>query len=210
MKKKNKAGFTLVEVLVVLGIFTLAFGLSFAALSTSRLSANINEAQIQAQELARRALQQITNELRSASPTRVQLFNGLLPQANRLSGNVVFFQVPLETPAGDLNLTAAGDLQWGSKDVAAGYTANQWISYSAELIDPNDPNSGWQLVKRTHPSPGGAVLSTQIICRHISDLDFTRTSPTDPEITVQLVSTVDSNVAPLQQTLRTRILLRNQ
>ena len=110
----KKSGFTLIELLVVVGIFGLIIGVSFTLLSGGRLSVEISEARIQAAECSRRAMNRIVRELRLSRASRVRLYDDLNTEGPAISGEVVYFQVPVLTAGGDLDITISGELTWGT------------------------------------------------------------------------------------------------
>lgn len=62
-----KKGLTLIELMVVLLIFTIVFSAIFAILTVGRSSWQIGNMQIQVQQEARRAMEAMTRQLRGAS-----------------------------------------------------------------------------------------------------------------------------------------------
>lgn len=211
---KPNAGVTLLEILVVAGIFTLAIGLSLTVLSSSRLSVTVNEAQVRSQENARTAMSWLSKELRLSTPNNAHIYSDLgTPSA--LTGTVLYFQVPLEMDDGTgtqvLDLTAAGELQWGSQDNLGAYTLGNFIYYY--LGGPN----GDRLFRATSAAEGGGVIGAGVvIAPDIASITFERDSATSELVDIEVVAEAEAMspygpTAPigLNQTLRSRVRLRN-
>lgn len=206
---KSDAGVTLLEILVVAGIFTLAIGLSLTVLSSSRLSVTVNEAKVRTQENARTTMNWLSRELRLSNASFVHIYSTLnIPSPNAplpITGPVVYFQIPLEDPATrTLDLTAAGALQWGSQDNLGAYTLGNFIYYYLGGPDGN------QLFRATSAALGGGVNGAGvIIAPNISSITFERDSATSELIDLEIVAEAATTVSPITQTLRSRVRLRN-
>lgn len=206
---KPNTGVTLLEVLVVAGIFTLAIGLSLTVLSSSRLSLNVTEAQVRAQENARTAMNWLSRDLRLSDASRAHIYSTLnIPSPNAplpITGAVVYFQTPLEDPAtGTLDLTAAGALQWGSQDNLGTSTLGNFIYYYLGGPDGN------QLFRATSAALGGGINGAGVvIAPHISSITFERDSATSELIDIEVIAETETGVNPIEQILRSRVRLRN-
>lgn len=197
----KKSGFTLTELLVVVGIFSLIIGACFTLLSSSRLSVNIHEASIQAAESSRRAMERITRELRLSQAGRIRLYNDLVTEGSTVSGQVIYLQVPVVDAAGELVL-ASGRLTWGTEQ-----TQGDFIYYFLGG-DNND-----QLFRGSCSGVGiGVSNAGVIIAPYISSISFSQGSPSSELIDVEIVGEAEYLKNPrrtVTQTLRSSIKLRN-
>ena len=192
--KPKKSGFTLIEVLVVVGILTLIIGASFTLLSSGRLSANLSEAQVQTAENARIAMNRITKELRLSRSSRAHISNGVGLATNLNNGTVINFQIPVGSYAPQLQLNPDNSLQWG----CAG-SQGHFLAYSVV-------NS--QLLRRAYYADGSLDVS-EIIANHIFSVTFSRTSAGSQIINIAIVSQRQTAQGPIIQTLNSRVKLRN-
>lgn len=199
MQYRIKAGgFTLMEVLVVVGIFTLIIGVSLTLLSSSRLSTDITEAQIQVAEHARLAMDRITKELRLSHFSRVRIRNSLGFPAGEISpGSVINFQIPKGSYDADgLDLDPNYSLQWGSAT-----TAGHYLAYS---VDGNN-----QLLRTAYTDSSGSNPTSQIIAQNIASVTFSRTSTISNLISITIVAERQITPATIRQTLQSNVTLRN-
>ena len=192
---KFLTGFTLIEILLVMGIFTIITGACLTLLSTGRVSVNIADTQSQTEESARQAMNRISKELRLSQAGRVSISNNLGSATSNTSGSVINFQVPVgcyET----LDLTDTYELKWGTEN-----TQNAHISYSL------DGNS--RLLRSTYTAEDASDATSRIIAQNISSLNFSRSVISSSLINIVIVaqSGTASNTAP--QILRSSIRLRN-
>ena len=122
VKKKSCSGFTLVEVLVVVGLFSLILGSILGVFLTGNMAWNVGQANIGLQQQTRYGLYAMVRELSLSQQNNVRIIN---PNTLRL-------QVPLNAanPGGDGRSRIdirSGRLIWGAD-------ANQgdWIEYRVE------------------------------------------------------------------------------
>ena len=196
-------GFTLVELLVVTGIFTLIIGVSFTLLSTGRVSMFVNEAQIEAEENARIATNRISRELRLSRAGHVLISNnpGFIG-AEISPESIINFQIPVETPGGALNLNPDGSIRWGSKDADGGYTLNAYIAYYM---------NGTQLERITYANLDGSGIigNSIVVATHITAITFSRNAPSSNLVNIELTTQGEANTRTVAHTLRSSIKLRN-
>jgi type II secretory pathway pseudopilin PulG len=121
--KKYIRGFTLVEVLISLGILMIISSLMLVVTGTGRLSWSTAAAKLYLTSQERQASAIIQQEL-SLSKYVTKIF---VP-----TGESVRFQIPLVKLDGSLDLTAVGDLKWGDGD-----TEDYYIEYVKE-VDANN------------------------------------------------------------------------
>ncbi len=190
-------GFTLTELLVVVGIFTLLIGVSFTLLSTGRFSVNLTEAEIQATEHAREAMNQIGRELRLSRVGAVLLSDNVAWTTNNNSGTVVNFQIPVGSYASELDLTNEGAIRWGSED-----TIGAHIAYSL--------NAASQLIRSTYTASNGSDTVSRIVTTNISSLTFNRTTVSSNLITMEVIGQAQTPAGRVvTQTLSSSVKLRN-
>lgn len=196
--KLKQSGFTLMELLVVAGIFTLVVGGTTLMLTSSRFSVGLSDAQIEAEEHARRAMEHISKELRLSRADRVRISDTLGWTTSSTSGDVANFQIPKGIYDDDLNLTADYLLQWGSED-NTGY----YLAYS---IDADS-----QLVRTIYVNSDGTNIygTPKIMARNISSLTFSRTSAASEVIDIEISAQVDASQGTVKRTLRSSVKLRN-
>ena len=208
--KKKNGGFTLVEVLVVLGIFTLITAAIYGILAAGRRSWLVGEASLTTQQEARLGLDKITRELRPSTPARVTVAAG---------NNTVRFDIPID---------ADGD---GFLDIIPGTSV---IVYGADDLDDSDSDGalweqGWQIEYQIDAVNGqiirrvldgaAAVVNQRIVVNNINPLltNFqTDSGGTVPVEVVNINLTTEINTIqgrpinpPIQTTLRTTVNLRN-
>ena len=193
----KKTGFTLIELMVVMGIFTLIIGAGFTLLSSGRLSTDISEAQIQTVGHARLAMDRISKELRLSHFSRLRISNSVNFTAAEISpGSIINFQIPVGSYDVALDLDGTS-LKWGS-------AANEG-DYLAYQVDANN-----QLLRTAYVDVNGANPSDVVIAQNIASITFSRTGVNSNLITITIVTqrqTV-SGIA-ITQTLHSNVTLRN-
>ncbi len=193
----KESAFTVIELLVVMGIFSLIIGAGLTLFSTGRLSIHISEAHIQAQEYARQAMNRISKELRLSRPSLVYLSDSADWLTNDDSGSVVNFQIPVGSYDISIlpQLTSDYRIRWGSAAAEGDH-----LAYSTD--------AGLQLLRSTYTAFDGSDAATEIIAQHIASISFSRSSGS-PLIDIQIVSQVDTAHGPVTHTLRSSVKLRN-
>jgi len=99
MMKNKKKGFTLVEILVLVGVLSIIVGSVLRVAASWQRSWNVSKAQMDVQSQARRAMSEITEELSQTSQDRVNI---------NVTGDVITFQLPNDDYAG-------GAFTWGDQ-----------------------------------------------------------------------------------------------
>jgi len=192
----KKYAFTLIELLITTGIFTLIAAASYAVIFTSRLSSNIIESQFESAGSARIAMERVTQELQLSNPGKVWISTAIGIAGTQLnSGSVINFQIPVGSYQEGLNLIE-GQLRWGSEDTEAEY-----IAYSVD----NDS----QLLRSVYTSSDGSNPRSKIIARNISRISFARNSSNSNLINIEIVSLAAAGQQASTQTLRSSVRLRN-
>lgn len=191
------AGFSLIELLVVAGIFSLIIGVTFTLLTAGRFSVNLTEAQILAQDHARAAMDRITRELRLSQAGLVFISNNILWAQSSTLGSVVNFQIPVGSYADKLDLESDGSLKWGTEDNEGAY-----LAYSL--------NENLQLLRSTFTNTDGSDATGRIVSPHISALTFSRPTTSSNLITITIVGqTQTARGRVVTQTLTSSLKLRN-
>lgn len=169
-----RKGLTLTELLVVATVSLVLAGALFLTFLASRNSYLSNEAYVQVQQQARRALDNMVTELRVAGGTITVV------------GNQLTFQLAL-----GYNLGApcpANDTCWGARDQAGANQGGWSVRYRL---------SGAQLVREVLDTggPPPLVQATRVLANNVSQLSFTYVGGTTNTITMQLQA---QQASPLQ------------
>lgn len=197
MKTRPKIkSFTLVELVISLGISVLIIGASLAILLTGRISVFSNEAAVQATENARNAINAISKELRLSRPTAVFLSDQIGTTPNLDDGSVANFRIPVGIYDNNLQLGSDFRLQWGSED-----TPDAFIAYS---VDGNN-----NLIRSTYLQPDGSDAVSTIVSPNIAVLSFTRDAIDSAFIEVSVEAEGISSMYRGEQALSSSIRLRN-
>ena len=113
-KHLSKAGLTITEVLVALGIISFIFAGVFGVLIGSQGSWSVTEAKMQANEQLRLALLKIAKELRQSGAEKIEIYD-FEPS------DLVRFQLPLDLNAdGKYDYDSEGNLIWGAGNIEGG------------------------------------------------------------------------------------------
>lgn len=98
--------FTLVELMVVILIFSIIAAAVFGVLSMGRKAWHNGTTQVELQQETRRAMDRMVKELRQSSATRI---------ATSFSGDSIVFQVPVDWD-NDGDVDVGGNIEWGAED----------------------------------------------------------------------------------------------
>ena len=96
----KRYGFTLVELMVVIFIFSIIMAATFGVLSMGRQSWHTGSTQVELQQETRRAMDSMVKELRESSPSKINITGG---------GTIITFQVPIND---NPDWGAEGSLGW--------------------------------------------------------------------------------------------------
>ncbi len=198
LRFRLSGGFTLLELMAVVGVFGLTVAVSGVLLTTSRNYGDFNEAKLQAKESARIALERINQELRLSSPSKVSISNlvSWAPSSNEPQpGSVINFQIPVGIYS-NLDLTSSNELKWGSA-----FNEGSYLAYSV--------NGNSQLVKSTYTSASGANPTTELVSNHIGSITFSRTDTSSSLIRVVITAIAIFRQNPISESLTVDIKLRN-
>jgi len=176
--KKPVTGFTLMEIVVVAGILSLAMGVMLTFLITSRTAADFSQARLAAVEYAQRAMDQIARELRYSGASHVRISHALGWTLESRPGQVINFQIPVGI-YGALNLTSSNWLKWGNQD-----TEGYYIAYSV--------NADSQLLRSTYLAANATGAASRIVAPHISSISFNRTDGNSDLVHVVVISRITS------------------
>lgn len=191
-RNKIQKSFTVIEVVLAVGIFTLVVGAACTLLLTGRFSVNSNESLMQNTVQARNAFERMGRELRLSHANKVWISNNLNATNQLTSGSVVNFQVPVGSLSSELDLTADNSLRWGSLG-----TEGHFLAYS---VDGNH-----RLLRTVYADANGANPQSSAIASGVSSITFSRTSTTSALVRVAI--TVQNGGLPY--TFRTSVKLRN-
>lgn len=215
--------FTLVEVMVVIAIFTIVIGAAYALMASGRMSWYSGDARIELQEDLRQAMDVMTYELSASAPTDttgnpIVTIGGV--------GSFITFQVPVDENASGSWEDTDGDLQpdfyledtldplnndnirWGAYlrgedrtvPSGAGATrAGRWIRYI--LVGDE--------LRRRILSPGGGTLEDFVLAYNVQNLNFVRPASNVIVITVDARKlTIDRH--PVNYSLSTTVYLKSK
>ena len=156
-------GFTLVEMLVTLGIFGILGGVLFISSIVSHRSYVTGDAYVYIQQQARQALDAMHRELHEAGGTVTA------------AGNQLTFQTTL-----GYNLAApcpANAICWGARDQAGANQSGWSVRYRL---------NGTQLIRELLNAAGAVQAGSRVMANDVSQLAFTYVGGTTRTITVQL------------------------
>jgi type II secretory pathway pseudopilin PulG len=199
----GESGFTLVEVLLVSLLMVVVLGASLTALNSFQSNAETNARQNDAQDEARRGIDQLARELRNlASPTNEQ------PQAVKRAEaqDLIVQSVADVRPAGSQNVRNAQFVRY-CYDGASSLVVRQRLTWTSST-DPGYPTgtacpaSGWET---TEFAAGDAVNGARPLFAYDA---VTLTEIT--EIHSSLYVDVNPGRRPKETTIGTTVFLRNQ
>ena len=98
-------GFTLVELMIVMLIFSIILGAMFAVMNMGKASWHSGDTQIQVQQEARKGMDRIVKELRQTGTSTII---GVPPDGNLY--NTITFRIPDED-----GIDANGNIEWGNQ-----------------------------------------------------------------------------------------------
>ncbi len=187
MKKKN--GFSLVEMLVVLAIFSVIAGAVATSLFSAQRTWGTGTGQAVLTAELRRALDTMSRELVESRPAQIQR-----PAANGQWDTQMMFRVPQDRNGDGSVLDANGEIAEWSNDISytPGVRSN---SFSRTAV--NDPG----LQPRT-------LVTT--LANHITAVQFKRDAATADVVEIQMTaSTITELGQVMSRTMGTRVKLRN-
>ncbi len=161
MKKRSsiKAGFTLVELMVVVMIFTIIIGMVMVMILTSNTVYHSANARISGQEDLRRALRTVVHEIGESNQFRV----------DTATANQITFQIPvLDISGGPMNGSTVDDrnniIFGGRLDPTTVPDGFPDYAIRYVLVPNNDISNSNQLVRRVLTSyPNGLQIGTDIV-----------------------------------------------
>lgn len=142
--------FTLLETLVVLGIFTLMFTVTFEILSANRRSFDIGLTKQDVENQARLGLESMSRELYKTNSSHVTI------TVDTGSNSIITFQVPIGYDTG-------GSLIWGADEAGEPSTGGWQIRYSL--------NAGQQLIREVLDTSNNLV-NTRVLANAVNSLTF--------------------------------------
>jgi prepilin-type N-terminal cleavage/methylation domain-containing protein len=213
MWDKKDLGFTLVEIIITVLIFSLLIGVLFTVLTTGKASFQIGDARIELQQDLRRGMDSITEELpQSGASYRPQYpMESISVPANGTKYSTITFRIPNDKePFDDLNGNGVYDAGEPFDDLNGNGVYDDRDVVEA-MIDA-DGNIEWgnqityslngrQLLRNSDPKP---------LANNIISLQFSRQSSTPNIVEIALQSekkTVKGNIINLD--LNFQLKLRN-
>ncbi len=204
-KTKPEKSFTLVEVLIAMGILSLITGAIISVLMVGLSSWQIGEAKTQGQQDVRRAMQNMTRELRLSNSGHIEILNEYGSVISTGTGVKIRFQVPIyNKTTQQIDLDTSGNKKWG-----ADTTQYYWACY--QLIKESGKDTG-QLKRTILTSNKITEVSYTVLADNVQSLSFiglpnNTSAPTSIEVI--LVTTNVGNMKNINSTLKSRVWLRN-
>jgi len=198
-------GFTLIEVLIATAILSLITGAIMAVLMVGLSSWQIGEAKTQGQQDTRRAMQNMTRELRLSNAGHIEILNEYNSVISTGTGVKIRFQVPMYNKVTQqIDLDVSGNKKWG-----ADTTQYAWVCY--QLVKEDGQTTG-QLKRTILSSNKITEDSSTILADNVQTLNFIglpNNTYTPTSIQVILVTTNIGNKRNINSTLKSRVWLRN-
>jgi type II secretory pathway pseudopilin PulG len=199
---REEAGFTLTEVLLVSVLMIVVLGASLSSLNSFQTNAASSERQNDAQQEARRAIDQLARELRNlASP--VDYDPDAVKRAE--SHDLIVQSVGAFRPTGSLNTRNTQYVRYCLDD--GGLVHRQSLGWTAALAPAVPAGTAC-------PAPGWGT--SEVAANHVVNGDRTlftyngTSLTTITEITASLFVDVDPESRPKETTIGTTVFLRNQ
>lgn len=190
-----KKGFTLLEVMVVIGILAILLSFTFGMFNVGNLGWDIHNIRIRLQQEARRGMDSMVNELYQTASGQITVDEGV---------NVIIFKVPVIVPPDTDIYDANGNIRWGTE----GDTGRS-ISYY------RDRNTN-QLIRAIINDATGVELSREVFANYLGNLRFRRqpTGAANPPISLIITLTCQKTVRPgspdmISVDLESRVTFRN-
>lgn len=206
------AGFTIIELMVVVAIFSIVIGASYALLNAGKTGSSTGYAKIELQEDSRRAMEVIVAELSQSIFTRVDIGAG---------GDSITFQAPVEVDSSGVGvdtdsdnqndfylentLDASGNVRWGAylaredHSIASAEREGRWVRFL--LVED-------ELTRRVMNSSRTVVVEDFLLTDNVQSIDFSRISNDVIRISIEARKLTDDR-HPIVYTLSTEVQLRS-
>lgn len=211
--EEPRAGFTLLELIVVVAIFTIIIGASYALLNAGKTGSYSGDAKIGLQEELRQAMEVIVSELSTSAFTKVTIEG---------SGDSIRFQAPVEVDKSgswedidsdeqddfylENTLDSSGNVRWGAYLRGEDHTAasssreGRWVRFL--LV-------GDELTRRVLDSNQTTTIEDFPLADNIQSVNFGRISNNVIRVNLQARKlTVDRH--PIVYSLSTEVHLRSK
>ncbi len=170
--KKARAGFTLIEVMMVVGLISLVMGSVLGIFITGHMAWNTGQLNSQVQQQARHGMDAMVRELHLSQHNRVQC----------IDANTLALQIPLNATALGGDGRSRIDIEDGNLIWGAEGNEGYWVEYLVE----SDQNLNRNVLKRkVLTAIGGAEVSETILAYYIQSIAFTAdqisTNPNYPQ-----------------------------
>ena len=185
---KNR-GFTLIEMMVVLAIFSIVIGIAYTALSLNETYRDLVLTKIQLYRQNKRAIDTITAELQRSAATHWTIIDG-----GGSSPDIIRFQTPLVN-----SMDAQYNIPWGAR-----FDNIDYVGYFIQYY-----LMGTGLIRIMADSGGALYLGTsKVIASDITNLQFTVANPNYISITINgQRRTIQRRI--INATLESTVYLRN-
>jgi len=163
-----KRAFTLIELMVAVGILALLLSLAFSMFNMGNLGLDTSRIQLRLQQEARRGMEAMVRDLYQASATNLTV---------DLIGNRVIFKVPVVVSPDTDIYDENGNIRWGAEG-----NANHSIRYSRE-------GSSRQLIREIIDDATNNVITTVVCANNLQQLRLRR-FPNPPQQIRGLIITI--------------------
>ncbi len=188
-----RRGFTLLEMLMAIGIFMILIGITFTALNTSNVSWDAHNVRLDVQQEARRGVEAVASDLYQTASGQISVTSG---------NTVITFKVPVVV-GGDTDIyDASGNINWG----ADASTANS-IRYSR--------NAATSQLIREIVDGAGNTISSRVAANFVNTVLFDPQPAAPSQPTALIINiTCQKPLRPgaatnITQSLQSRITFRN-
>lgn len=185
--KRERKGYTLVEILVVVVLFGLLFAAVFEILSTNRIAWDTSSTTQNLENQARFGLNNMARELYNTNSGRIAI--EAQPEPGAESNQRVTFQVPV-------GYDANGNLRWGAEG-----TESDFIRYSI---------NGNQLLRQVLDDDGSTILNSRVLANDVRNVQGLQFSLTNNLLTITLTTQrISPGKRNLAQTMTSEVAFRN-
>lgn len=174
-------GFTLIETMIVLLIFSIILGAIFSTMTIGKLSWYSGDAQVEVQQETRKGLSRMSKELRQSRSSVIQ---GVPPDGEY--HNTIIFKIPEDIDGDGDTIDNSGNIEWSND-----------ITYSLGGLNNR------QLLRTEEGE-------STVLANNIALLQFRRGSTTQELLEINLMAekrTIQGHI--IQSTLSSQVELRN-
>ena len=204
---RNNRGFTLLEMLIAIGIFTLMMTGAIISLTSGQNSWLSSDLQIDLQDSIRKSFAKVSSELRQSSASQVQV----VQNGGTGSTDSIAFAIPIRCEA-DMDLLGAGtSIQYWGAPLTWGCTSSTCMDADNDCstLDYSQVQymlNGTNLVRRVLDS-SSLLVQQDTIARDVTDLQITvNTNVVTIDVTAQQTTALNTTVTA---TMSLDVYMRN-